>query len=39
MLKLGNISEKDLDLFYIVDTAEEAIDYLNDKLKDNQPNF
>ena len=39
MLELGNISEKDLDLFYVVDTAEEAIDYLNDKLKDNQPNF
>ena len=29
LLEQGNISEKDLKLFRVVDTADEAIDHLN----------
>lgn len=37
----GNISDKDLDLFSIVDTPEEAYSYIDDFYKSNQmaPNF
>jgi hypothetical protein len=30
VLEEGNISEKDLDLFYLVDTADEAVDKINE---------
>jgi uncharacterized protein (TIGR00730 family) len=30
MLKHGKISEKDLDIFHLVDTAEEAVDVIED---------
>jgi uncharacterized protein (TIGR00730 family) len=41
MLKEGNISEPDLDLFKIVDTEEEAIKYIDDFFKTHAltPNF
>lgn len=41
MLKQGNISEPDLDLFKIVDTEEEAIRYIDDFFKTHAltPNF
>lgn len=39
MLNDGKISEKDLDLFTLVDTAEDAMIYLNSKLNENKPNF
>jgi uncharacterized protein (TIGR00730 family) len=41
MLAEGNISEGDLDLFRIVDTEEEAIDYIDDFFKTHAltPNF
>ena len=41
MLEEGNIAEKDLDLFGLVDTAQEAYDYIDDFYKSNQlsPNF
>jgi predicted Rossmann-fold nucleotide-binding protein len=37
----GNISEKDLDLFGIVDSAEDAYRYIDDFYKSHQlsPNF
>lgn len=39
MLNDGKISVSDLDLFTLVDTAEEAMEYLNSKLNENKPNF
>ncbi len=30
VLEEGNINEKDLDLFYLVDTADEAVDMINE---------
>lgn len=41
MLAEGNISEDDLDLFRIVDTEEEALDYIDDFFKTHAltPNF
>lgn len=41
MLAEGNISEKDLDLFGVVDTAQEAHDYIDDFYKSHSltPNF
>jgi uncharacterized protein (TIGR00730 family) len=35
----GNISEKDLDLFKIVDTAREAMDYILDNIDQTDLNF
>ena len=37
--KESNISEKDLDLFKIVDTAEEAMDYILEKIDTSDTNF
>jgi len=37
--KEGNISEKDFDLFKIVDTPREAMDYILNGLKKNETNF
>ena len=37
--KEGNISEKDFDLFKIVDTPHEAMDYILNGLKKNETNF
>ena len=37
--KESNISEKDLDLFKVVDTAEEAMEYMLDKLDSSDTNF
>ncbi len=41
MLVEGNISEGDLDLFAMVDTEQEAIDYIDDFFKTHAltPNF
>lgn len=41
LLAEGNISEKDLDLFGVVDTAQEAHDYIDDFYKSHllTPNF
>lgn len=39
MLEEGKISEKDLNLFTVVDTADEAMDYILSKLSTNKPNF
>ena len=39
MLTDGKISPEDLNMFKLVDTAEEAMDYLNKKLNENKPNF
>ncbi len=41
MLQEGNISEKDLSLFHLVDTAEEALNIIETFYKNNQtrPNF
>jgi len=35
----GNISEKDLDLFKIVDTARDAMDYILDNIDKTDYNF
>jgi len=35
----GNISEEDLDLFKIVDTAREAMDYILDNIDKTDYNF
>jgi predicted Rossmann-fold nucleotide-binding protein len=35
----GNISEKDLDLFKVVDTAREAMDYILDNIDKTDYNF
>ena len=39
MLEDGKISKEDLDLFEVVDTAEEAMEYIKSKLEENKPNF
>ncbi|WP_431158049.1 TIGR00730 family Rossman fold protein [Winogradskyella poriferorum] len=41
LLEAGNISPKDLDLFHVVDDADEVIDILNDFYKEYRlsPNF
>lgn len=39
MLEDGKISEGDLDLFKLVDGAEEAMEYIKSKLEENKPNF
>ena len=39
MLVDGKISEKDLDLFKVVDTAEEAMAYILSKSEENKTNF
>lgn len=39
MLTDGKISPEDINMFKLVDTAEEAMDHLNKKLNENKPNF
>ena len=39
MLKNGKISEKDIDMYTVVDTADEAMEYILSKLSSNTPNF
>ena len=39
MLEDGKISKEDLDLFKVVDTAEDAMEYILSKLEENKPNF
>lgn len=39
MLEDGKISKEDLNLFKVVDTAEEAMEYILSKLEENKPNF
>lgn len=39
MLEDGKISEGDLDLFKLVDSAGEAMEYIKSKLEENKPNF
>lgn len=39
MLEDGKISPEDLDLFKLVDTAEDAMKYIKSKLEENKPNF
>jgi hypothetical protein len=39
MLEDGKVSKEDLDLFKVVDTAEEAMEYILSKLEENKPNF
>lgn len=39
MLEDGKISKEDLNLFKVVDSAEEAMDYILSKLEENKPNF
>jgi len=39
MLEDGKISAEDLDLFKVVDTAEDAMEYIKSKLEENKPNF
>jgi uncharacterized protein (TIGR00730 family) len=39
MLEDGKISKKDLDLFKVVDTAEEAMAYILSKSEENKTNF
>ena len=39
MLEDGKISKDDLDLFKVVDTAEDAMKYILSKLEENKPNF
>jgi len=39
MLEDGKISKKDLDLFKVVDTAEEAMLHIQSSLKENKANF
>ena len=39
MLEDGKISKEDLNLFEVVDTAEEAMQYILSKLEENKPNF
>lgn len=39
MLVDGKISKEDLNLFKVVDTAEEAMEYILSKLEENKPNF
>ena len=39
MLEDGKISPDDLNLFTVVDTAEDAMEYILSKMKENKPNF
>jgi uncharacterized protein (TIGR00730 family) len=39
MLEDGKISKEDLDLFKLVDTADDAMKYILSKMEDNRPNF
>ena len=39
MLEDGKVSKEDLNLFAVVDTAEEAMEYILSKLEENKPNF
>jgi len=39
MLKDGKLSPEDMDLFVLVDTAEEGMEYILKKLNENKPNF
>ena len=39
MLADGKVSKKDLNLFVVVDSAEEAMAHLLTKLEENKPNF
>lgn len=39
MLEDGKVSKEDLNLFEVVDTAEEAMQYILSKLEENKPNF
>ena len=39
MLTDGKISPEDFNMFKLVDTAEEAMAYLNKKIDENKPNF
>ena len=39
MLLDGKVSEGDLDLFKVVDTAEDAVEYIISKMDENKPNF
>ena len=39
LMKTSNISEEDLNLFTVVDTPHEAMDYLLEKLKKDDVNF
>jgi len=39
MLEDGKVSKEDLDLFKVVDTAEDAMEYILSKLEENKPNF
>jgi uncharacterized protein (TIGR00730 family) len=39
MLVDGKISKEDLNLFKVVDTAEDAMKYILSKLEENKPNF
>jgi predicted Rossmann-fold nucleotide-binding protein len=39
MLEDGKISKEDLNLFKVVDTAEEAMEYILSKLDENKTNF
>ena len=39
MLEDGKISKEDLNLFKVVDTAEEAMEYILSKLEENKLNF
>ena len=38
-LEQGKISKEDLNLFKVVDTAEDAMKYILSKLEENKPNF
>jgi uncharacterized protein (TIGR00730 family) len=39
MLVDGKVSKEDLDLFKVVDTAEDAMKYILSKMEENKPNF
>jgi uncharacterized protein (TIGR00730 family) len=39
MVEDGKVSKEDLDLFKLVDTAEDALSYILSKLDENKPNF
>lgn len=39
MLEDGKVSKEDLNLFKLVDTAEDAISYILSQLDENKPNF
>jgi uncharacterized protein (TIGR00730 family) len=39
MIEDGKVSKEDLNLFKVVDTAEDAMEYILSKLEENKPNF